>query len=355
MAQLIARRRGDRRRAARAADRRRPDRLRLARPGPQPLAAADPDAVRRPRVRHRARDLRGQRAGAAGRGGRGVRLRRGGGRLAARGRAPGRRRRLHHRAEHAPPRADRGGRGGGQGHLLREAGRRHAGADRARGRAAARGGRDHGRRLQLPLGAARAVRRAADRRRPAGRDHQLPRPLLLDVRQRPAGPAVVALPARRGRPRRRRPTCSATRVDLAHMLLGPIARVVGTTETFIRERPLPPRPARTTGAAAPTTRRGPVTNEDYAGMLCEFASGARGTFEASRTIVGPESQMAFEVYGTRGRAELEPRAHERAAGLPGRGRAAHRLPHRVRRRALPATTATSSPAARTGSGSRTSW
>jgi predicted dehydrogenase len=35
-------------------------------------------------------------------------------------------------------------------------------------------------------------------------------------------------------------------------------------------------------------------------MLCEFASGARGTFEASRAIVGPESQMAFEVHGTRG-------------------------------------------------------
>jgi hypothetical protein len=35
-------------------------------------------------------------------------------------------------------------------------------------------------------------------------------------------------------------------------------------------------------------------------MLVEFASGARGTFEASRTIVGPESQMAFDAYGTRG-------------------------------------------------------
>jgi predicted dehydrogenase len=35
-------------------------------------------------------------------------------------------------------------------------------------------------------------------------------------------------------------------------------------------------------------------------MLCEFASGARGSFEASRTIVGPESQMAFDVHGTRG-------------------------------------------------------
>jgi predicted dehydrogenase len=43
-----------------------------------------------------------------------------------------------------------------------------------------------------------------------------------------------------------------------------------------------------------------VTNEDYAAMVCEFASGARGTFEASRSIVGPESQMAFDVYGTKG-------------------------------------------------------
>ena len=37
-------------------------------------------------------------------------------------------------------------------------------------------------------------------------------------------------------------------------------------------------------------------------MLCEFASGARGSFEASRAIVGPESQMAFDVHGTAGAA-----------------------------------------------------
>ena len=54
------------------------------------------------------------------------------------------------------------------------------------------------------------------------------------------------------------------------------------------------------GRGAPGDPTGAVTNEDYAGMLCEFAAGARGTFEASRSIVGPESQMAFEVYGTKG-------------------------------------------------------
>jgi predicted dehydrogenase len=90
-------------------------------------------------------------------------------------------------------------------------------------------------------------------------------------------------------------------VDLAHMLIGPITRVVGTTATFIAERPLPvPGQGTHYGRGAAGDRTGPVTNEDYAGMLCEFANGVRGTFEASRTIVGPESQMAFDVHGTRG-------------------------------------------------------
>jgi predicted dehydrogenase len=89
-------------------------------------------------------------------------------------------------------------------------------------------------------------------------------------------------------------------VDLAHMLIGPITRVVGTTETFIRERPLPAAGGTHYGRGQRGDPTGAVTNEDYAGMLCEFASGARGTFEASRSIVGPESQMAFDVYGTNG-------------------------------------------------------
>ena len=52
-----------RRRASHAPpDRRRRDRLRLARPGPQPLAAAHPHAVRRPRLRPRAGGLQRPRA-----------------------------------------------------------------------------------------------------------------------------------------------------------------------------------------------------------------------------------------------------------------------------------------------------
>jgi predicted dehydrogenase len=89
-------------------------------------------------------------------------------------------------------------------------------------------------------------------------------------------------------------------VDLAHMLIGPINSVTGTLHTFIAERPEPAAGASHYGRGGPEDPTTPVTNEDYAALLCRFASGAVGTFEASRTIIGPESQMAFDVYGTRG-------------------------------------------------------
>ncbi|HEX3976412.1 MAG TPA: Gfo/Idh/MocA family oxidoreductase [Solirubrobacteraceae bacterium] len=89
-------------------------------------------------------------------------------------------------------------------------------------------------------------------------------------------------------------------VDLAHMLIGPITRLTGTVETFIRERPLPTGVSTHYGRGSAGDPLTPVTNEDYAGMLVEFANGTRGTFEASRTSLGPESEMAFDAYGTGG-------------------------------------------------------
>ena len=89
-------------------------------------------------------------------------------------------------------------------------------------------------------------------------------------------------------------------IDLAHVLVGPITRVVGTTATFIEQRPLPQPGSRHYARGASDDPTGEVTNEDYAGMLCEFGSGARGTFEAARTLLGPESQMALDLYGTGG-------------------------------------------------------
>jgi predicted dehydrogenase len=89
--------------------------------------------------------------------------------------------------------------------------------------------------------------------------------------------------------------------DLALMLAGPITRVVGTVHTFITERPEPAAGgASHYGRGRPGDPMVPVTNEDYAAMLVQFASGAVGSFESSRTIIGPESQMAFDVHGSDG-------------------------------------------------------
>ena len=89
-------------------------------------------------------------------------------------------------------------------------------------------------------------------------------------------------------------------VDLALMLNGPITRVVGIGETFIKERPLPSGAGTHYDRGSPGDPTGEVTNEDYFGALAVFANGSHGMVEASRAIVGPQSQMAFDVYGTKG-------------------------------------------------------
>jgi len=89
-------------------------------------------------------------------------------------------------------------------------------------------------------------------------------------------------------------------VSLAQFLVGEIAEVVGMQHTVITQRPVPQGAASHYGRGRPDDPKGPVENEDFASMLCRFESGATGTFETSRTTIGPESQNAFEVYGTKG-------------------------------------------------------
>jgi predicted dehydrogenase len=89
-------------------------------------------------------------------------------------------------------------------------------------------------------------------------------------------------------------------VDLAHMLVGGIEKVVGTGHIYIPERPLPKPGGTHYDLGRPGDPTGRVENEDYFGAMVVFENGARGVFESSRSIMGPESQCAFEVYGTKG-------------------------------------------------------
>jgi predicted dehydrogenase len=90
-------------------------------------------------------------------------------------------------------------------------------------------------------------------------------------------------------------------VDLGHFLLGgSIQRLVGTRSTTITERPLATGAASHYGRGRPGDPTGEVTNEDFVSMLAEFPDRVTAVFESSRAIVGPESQNAFEIYGTEG-------------------------------------------------------
>ena len=89
-------------------------------------------------------------------------------------------------------------------------------------------------------------------------------------------------------------------VDMAHMLAGPIRRVVGNHKTFITTRPVATPGQGTHFSVNPDAPRAPVTNEDYVGALVQFACGAQGSLEVCRIARGPRCEMAFEINGTQG-------------------------------------------------------
>jgi predicted dehydrogenase len=108
-------------------------------------------------------------------------------------------------------------------------------------------------------------------------------------------------------------------VDMALFMAGPIKRVTSTAHTFIKERPLPiPGKGTHYSVGNPGDPTGTVTNEDYIGALVEFANGAHGTLEVSRTIFGPKNEFAFELNGTKGALKWDfERMNELQLYLPG--------------------------------------
>lgn len=86
-------------------------------------------------------------------------------------------------------------------------------------------------------------------------------------------------------------------IDQALLLCGPIDAVVADEATFVTERPEPAAGMAGHFGRAEGTRTAPVENEDHIGALVRFASGARGTLEVGRTVVGRHVQMGFELYG----------------------------------------------------------
>lgn len=89
-------------------------------------------------------------------------------------------------------------------------------------------------------------------------------------------------------------------IDLAHYLTGEMDEVIGMSETFIKERPIP---ASVTGLKAESDQslpKGEVTVDDATLFLARFKNGALGSFEATRYAGGRRCQNAFEINGSKG-------------------------------------------------------
>lgn len=90
-------------------------------------------------------------------------------------------------------------------------------------------------------------------------------------------------------------------IDMAHLMVGDISKLVADRETFITERPLPdPHAASHYAVGTNDSPTGSVTNEDYVSAIVRFENGAHGFLEACRVVNGAKCDMSFEVYGTRG-------------------------------------------------------
>jgi len=95
--------------------------------------------------------------------------------------------------------------------------------------------------------------------------------------------------------------------DMAEFIVGPIAEVSATAETFVKQRLVVRGPV-CHFTVTESEEAGRVENEDYVGAIIRFAGGAVGTLEVNGVIVGPALEMAFEVFSSLGsiRRNVEP-------------------------------------------------
>ena len=96
-------------------------------------------------------------------------------------------------------------------------------------------------------------------------------------------------------------------VDMSEQICGPIVRINGAAlPILIKDRPVPLGAAlgHAAGGAVSDERR-PVTNEDIATFVAEFANGAAGTFSISRVALGHPNSLGFEVFGTKAAASFD--------------------------------------------------
>src|SRR3954466_8421402 len=90
--------------------------------------------------------------------------------------------------------------------------------------------------------------------------------------------------------------------DLVQYVVGPVTEVTALSTIVHPQRPILPMGSGTHFAVIEDGELGEVENDDYAAVLARFGSGAVGTLEVSRVVVGAEGGLALWVSGTEGAA-----------------------------------------------------
>lgn len=94
-------------------------------------------------------------------------------------------------------------------------------------------------------------------------------------------------------------------IDLAHFLVGDITEVIGMSETFVKQRPLPTEMDGLSAKGGADGPMGEVSVDDATLFLARFANGALGSFEATRFAPGHRCTNAFEINGSKGSVKFD--------------------------------------------------
>jgi predicted dehydrogenase len=94
-------------------------------------------------------------------------------------------------------------------------------------------------------------------------------------------------------------------IDLARFLVGEFTEVVGMSETFIKERPIPSSMTGLSAKGSKDAPKGTVDVDDATLFLARFGSGALGSFEATRFAPGHRCTNAFEINGSKGSIKFD--------------------------------------------------
>ncbi|WP_336788534.1 Gfo/Idh/MocA family protein [Paenibacillus sp. MMO-177] len=91
-------------------------------------------------------------------------------------------------------------------------------------------------------------------------------------------------------------------IDFARYLVGEITEVMGTAQTWIKERPVSTGPVDKLGTvkASGEVKKEAVDVDDEISTLLRFENGAVGSIEATRNAWGRNNFLTFEIHGEKG-------------------------------------------------------